>query len=90
MGNGHLNEQEREQIFLGLSHGLSQREIGRHLSRDHMVISREIERNKGPDGVYRLFQAQQQAVARISQANRSNPGKEERVFRYVREKLAEL
>jgi len=89
MGKGHLSEQEREQIFLGLSHGLSQREIGRRLGRDHTVIAREIERNKGPDGVYRLFQAQQQAVVRISQANHSNPSKEERVFRYVREKLAD-
>ena len=89
MGKGHLSEQEREQIFLGLSHGLSQRAIGRRLGRDHTVIARELERNKGADGAYRLFPAQPQAVARIRQANRSNPGKEERVFRYVREQLAD-
>jgi len=89
MGRGHLNEQEREQIFLGLSHGLSQREIGRRLDRDHTVVSREIERNKGPDGRYRPFPARQQATARIRQANCFNPRKGERVFRYVREKLAD-
>lgn len=31
MGRGHLQEWEREQIFLGLSHELSHHKIGRNL-----------------------------------------------------------
>lgn len=81
MGKGQVTEQEREQIFLGLSQGLSQREIGRRLGRHHTVVAREIERNRGSAGGYRLFPTQQQATARIRQANHSNPCKGERVFR---------
>jgi IS30 family transposase len=87
MGKGHLGKEEREQLFLYIHQGLSLREIGRRLGRDHTVVSREIERNKGPDGSYRPFQAHQLAGERRGRANRANPRKSERVWHYVRAKL---
>jgi|WetSurMetagenome_2_1015567.scaffolds.fasta_scaffold249645_1 transposase, IS30 family len=89
MEKGHLKAEEREQLFLGLSHGLSLREIGRHLGRDHRVLGREIQRNRGPDGQYRPFLAQQLAVARRTQANQANPKTAPGVLHYVRAKLFE-
>jgi len=83
----HLSCEEREKIFLLSNQGETLREIGRQLGRDHSVISRELERNDGPNGVYSPAKAQQVALLRRSQANSRNPLKDERIFRYVNEKL---
>jgi len=85
----HLSCEEREKIFLLSSHGKTKREIGRQLGRHHTVISRELERNHSPNGIYSPAQAQRTSLLRRSQANSRNPLKDERIFRYVKEKLLE-
>lgn len=41
----HINQQERELIFLYANQGKSNREIGRLVGRDHQSIGRELKRN---------------------------------------------
>ena len=50
-----LNVEEREQISRSIAQGYSARDIGRLLDRHHSTISREIERNGGPDARTGLF-----------------------------------
>ena len=64
----HLDAMEREQISIGLAHGLSGRAIGRQLKRPASTISREKLRHQVPADIegelllYRGYWAQQQAV----------------------------
>jgi IS30 family transposase len=90
MGKGQVTEQERERIFLGLSQGISQREIGRRLGRHHSVVARELKRNRGPDGSYRPFPAQQQAMARIRHFQTDNGSEFEDHFRTALQKKQSL
>jgi IS30 family transposase len=48
-----LTSDDRAMITAGVRQGLSQREIGDLIGRNKSVVSREIARNKGPDGSYR-------------------------------------
>ena len=57
-----LNVEEREQISRSIAQGCSARDIGRLLDRHHSTISREIERNGGPDA-YRVVRAQERCDA---------------------------
>src|SRR5664280_2505963 len=57
-----LNVEEREQISRGIAQGYSARDIGQLLDRHHSTISREIERNGGPDA-YRVVRAQERCAA---------------------------
>jgi IS30 family transposase len=57
-----LNVEEREQISRSIAQGYSARDIGRLLDRHHSTISREIERNGGPDA-YRVVRAQERCDA---------------------------
>lgn len=86
---GHLKDKEREKIYLYLNQGLSLREIGRKIGRDHTVILREIERNKSPDGTYRPFESHRVSAERKCCANRRNPLKHPGIHRYVKDKLHE-
>ena len=45
----HLDEKEREDIFLLLGQGKSLREVARSLGRNHRTIGRELERNGKKD-----------------------------------------
>ena len=47
-GYNHLNQPEREFIFLQLHQGVSSRQIALALGRDHSTILREIQRNSAP------------------------------------------
>ncbi|MEB3072121.1 IS30 family transposase [[Mycobacterium] vasticus] len=61
-GRGHrLCFDERVEIMRGLDSGLSQAEIARQLDRDNSVISREISRNRNPDGDYHARMAHARA-----------------------------
>src|SRR5690242_20340893 len=48
MPGGRLNQQERQQIALGLGDGLAYAEIARRLDRPTSTITREVMRNGGP------------------------------------------
>lgn len=87
MNYKQLSAGERETIFLGLAKGKSIRVIAEEVKRSHATVSREISRNKGPDGHYRPFVAQDESVKRKSLANSQNPRKDPRVLRYVKDKL---
>lgn len=59
-----LTQQERYQVYSFLEAGLSKSEIARKLDRDKSTISKEIYRNKGPDGKYWPERANQKAAHR--------------------------
>ena len=84
---GQLKDTEREKIYLYLNQGLSIRDIGKRIKRDHTVVSREIIRNKDPNGVYSPSRANEKAVERKSKANKANPLKNPYILRYVKSKL---
>src|SRR5215468_11034941 len=50
MPGGRLNQQERQQIALGLADDLAYAEIARRLDRPTSTITREVMRNGGPGG----------------------------------------
>jgi transposase, IS30 family len=56
-----LSQAEREQIFLLLHDGVSLREIGKHLGRNHTTISRELKQTTGPE--YSPVKAHTQAIS---------------------------
>lgn len=89
MNKGHLTKDDREIIYLYLNQGKKAAEIGRLLGRNHSVILREIERNRGPCGAYRPFFAHRESEERRKAANKRNPCKHPRILRYVKEKLDE-
>lgn len=89
MSKVHLLQREREAIFFGLAEGKSARAIGRELDRDHTVISREMERNKGPDGEYDPFMAERLSAEREVTANSQRARKCQGIWNYVVEKLNE-
>jgi len=88
-GKRHLTQRDRELIYLYFNHGYSTRDIGKKISRDHSVVSREIKRNKSPNGKYYPFDAQKIAQMRKLDANKSNPLKDPLVLRYAKKKLQE-
>lgn len=53
-----LSQAEREQIFLWLHEGISMREIGKRLGRNHTTISRELEGKEG----YSPVRSNQEAI----------------------------
>lgn len=59
-----LDGEDRAVIQAGLAQGLSLAAVGRLVGRDRSVVSREVARNRGPDGVYRSGWAQRAAAAR--------------------------
>lgn len=58
-----LTLDDRVQIVVGRELGLSAREIGGEIDRDHTVISREVIRNANADGSYQAVSAQRRADA---------------------------
>ena len=61
---GRLSVPEREEILLGLHHGLSMRAIARALGRAPSTITREVKANGGRE-CYRIWPAHQRARACI-------------------------
>lgn len=64
MRGKELTAEDREEIsrLLASEEGMTFREVGRRLGRDHTVISREVKRNGGVQA-YRAVSAQKRAVA---------------------------
>ena len=84
---GHLTIADREKIYLYLNQGFSKRRIARELKRNHSVILREIRNNQDENGNYLPHQAQNKASERKSQTSKINAGKDEIIWRYVKDKL---
>lgn len=83
-----LTEEERDSIALLKSQGISVREIGRRLNREHSTISREIQRNRFGKH-YVAIHAQHVSEERKSNAGKRTPLKDQKTYSYVLEKLGE-
>jgi len=85
----HLSLEEREKLYAFRSQGLSLREIGRKLGRDHTSLSDEL-RNNAPYGAeYIPCKAQKKADKRALRQRLKAPLKNPLVFWYVRVHLRE-
>ena len=67
----YLSIADRAVIEAGVTAGLTLARIGVLIGRDKSVISRELARNRGADGVYRARVAERFAVARRARPKRS-------------------
>lgn len=83
-----VTEEERDRIAVLYARGVSVREIGRLLDREHTTISREIKRNRFGEA-YNAIHAQHVAEERKSLAGRRHPLKDKTTYAYVLEKLKE-
>jgi IS30 family transposase len=84
---GRLSVNEREEILLGLHHGLSMRAIARALGRAPSTVTREVKANGGR-GSYRIWPAHQRARActkRPKTAKLNNPTLCEKVTSWLEE-----
>src|SRR5690242_21755815 len=72
MPGGRLNQQERQQIALGLGDGLAYAEIARRLDRPTSTITREVMRNGGPTA-YRADLAHRATERRTHQRRQPAP-----------------
>lgn len=84
-----LSLEEREWIFVYKQQGLSNREIGSRLGRDHTTIGRELRRNAPYFQEYIAIRAHKRAVRRGIQQRQKAPLKEPLIYLYVREHLRE-
>ncbi|HTJ38927.1 MAG TPA: helix-turn-helix domain-containing protein [Dactylosporangium sp.] len=72
MPGGRLNQQERQQIALGLGDGLAYAEIARRLDRPTSTITREVMRNGGPTA-YRADLAHRATEHRAHRRRQATP-----------------
>jgi len=84
-----LTLEEREKYFLWKEQGISLREIGRRLSRNHATFSREPKRNAKYGAAYLPCKAQEKSVKRAVRQREKAPLKGPLIFLYVREHLRE-
>ena len=89
-GGRALSRADREEITIGLEHGLSYTEIGRRLGRDKSVISREVTRNRNRDGSYRSASAHRRAWERTLRPKQTVLMRNTELFEWVVGKLLEL
>lgn len=68
----HFNKEIRIKLAALLKAELSQRDCAKQLGFDHSTISREISKNKDPDGVYRGASAHKRALARRKQSKQAS------------------
>lgn len=83
-----IQPKERDKIAVLFGRGLTIREIGRRLGRDHTVISRELNRNRLGDG-YLAIHAQRLSDKRAIESRHRHPLKNKQIYTYVLEKLKE-
>jgi len=84
----HLTLEERIEIYRLKNEGYSIRSIGKQISRNHSVVSRELGRNSKPFSLeYKPVSAHKKAQKRLRLQRQQAPLKNPRVFLYVREKL---
>ncbi|MEI8120393.1 MAG: IS30 family transposase, partial [Actinomycetes bacterium] len=82
-----LRLEERKKIENWLDFRLGIRDMARRLKRNHAVISRELKRNTPQFSRYRAELAQENADRRARTTNRSKIEKDEKLKKYVIEKL---
>lgn len=85
----HFTYFDRCEIQSGLRHGLSCRAIAKELGRSSSSISREVRRNRRPNGAYRALEAQYQYQARQKSTVAPRKLDYEPLRSYVRDKLEE-
>jgi IS30 family transposase len=85
----HLTQDDRDLISILKSKGKSIREIARALNRDPATISRELKRNAPPvyTGYYLAHKAHTRAVNRAISSRTHTRLKNEKIRRYVRQRL---
>lgn len=83
----HLSLEERERIYLWRSHGISLREIGKRLGRDHKAVSYELRKNRVAGKEYVPCLAQKKAERKAVKQRYKAPLKEPFIYLYVREHL---
>jgi len=83
-----IQPNERDKIAIWFGSGVSAREIGRRLGRDHTVIDRELKRNRYDDG-YIAIHAQTLAHRRTYQIKKRCWWQTQWLYSYVLEKLGE-
>lgn len=84
-----LTEFERQQIASFRRQGISVREIGRRLKRDHSIISRELRRNAGQFFPYDASRAQYFSKRRARKTNRYILEKDRILLDWVTDRLWE-
>ena len=82
-----ITSYEREQIELYVRGHWGIRKIARRLHRDHSVISREVNRNSGKDGMYRAGVAQEKAMKRMAREQRQKLDEDDVLRNWVIQKL---
>ena len=85
----HLGLEERELLFSLRGQGLTFREIGRKLGRDHTTLSREYGRNAKYGRPYIPCRAERLTRKRGERQRRKAPLKNPLIYLYVRKKLRE-
>jgi len=83
----HLSLEERERLFAFKQQGLSLREIGRRLGRDHTSLSDELKNNAPYGAEYIPCRAQRLSDKRTWRQRYRAPLKNPKVFLFVREHL---
>jgi len=83
-----LTEDERDSLAIWKGQGVSVREMGRRLRREHSTVLRELKRNRFGQN-YVAIHAQHLAEERKSNAGKRHPLKSEKTYGYVLEKLIE-
>lgn len=83
----HLSLEEREKIYAWKLQGVSLREIGRRLTRNHTTLSRELRRNKRAGTEYIPCKAHQLSIKRGATQRYHAPLKDPLIFLYVRRRL---
>lgn len=83
-----LTEEERDYLAIWKSQGISIREMGRRLRREHSSILRELERNRFGQN-YVAIHAQHLAEERKREAGERHPLKNARIYEYVLERLVD-
>jgi len=81
-----LTEEERDSLAMWKSQGVSAREMGRRLGREHSTILRELRRNRFGQN-YVAIHAQHLAEERKRDAGKRHPLKDEKTYGYVLGKL---
>ncbi len=80
----HLSLEEREKIYAWKLQGVSFREIGRRLKRNHTSLSRELKRNARYGSQYIPCKAHAKSIRRGSNQRYQAPLKNPLIFLYVR------
>lgn len=83
----HLSLGEREQLSVLRSQGLTFREIGKRLGRDHATLSREYRKNSKYYHQYRPCLAQKKAKRMALVQRTKAPLKSPEIYLYVRQRL---